>query len=466
MLHAMLGRTLLPLLALWFAGCAARTFELYPTRPPTYVAAPIADPPPSRIVLHATVGRAALERALDDAVPKTGEGTFPLLGRDRRYLWQREAFSIQFKSGRLLIDTHAKAQVEILGTVQELSIDLHIDTEPVVNAGYQARLQSPEVTVTSTDTRLRVAQSLGGALDKIKLTLQGTLRDFVYDLRPLIDETYHRLATPLSLPLGSARGCAQVSVLGLEAGPTVLADGIEKDLALVVAPSITLPCTDPGPLPPLPPLANVAFLPSGPFVVQIPIAARYEELERAMAVALPNGRLYFSKQLPDAYLEKPSIYESRDQLVVKLHLAGIAHRGNLDVPLDGDLYMVGHPAVVDNELRVPDLEPTVETSSFLLRLAASMGSDSLREQARRALRLDIGERIRAVREKMSTQLSFGNAPPGVIAASQPPAPTPALGCVRAGVSHVEVSSIHTHPGYLRLYLTLTGQAALYLPCPH
>ncbi len=27
--------------------------------------------------------------------------------------------------------------------------------------------------------------------------------------------------------------------------------------------------------------------------------------------------------------------------------------------------MTGHPAVVDNELRVPDLEPTIETSNFL-----------------------------------------------------------------------------------------------------
>ena len=461
----MLGRSLVVALALCVTGCALRTFALYPARPSPALAAPLADPPPSRIVLHATVTRAALERALDDAVPRSGEGTFPLLGRERHYLWQRDAFSIQFRSGRLLIDTHAKAQVELLGTVQELSIDLHIDTEPVVNARYQARLQSPEVTVTSTDARLKVAQSLGGALDKIKATLEGTLRDFVYDLRPLIDETYHRLATPLELPLGDARGCAQVRVLGLEAGPTVLADGIEKDLAMVVEPSITLPCAAEGPLPPLPPLANVASVPSGPFVVQIPVAARYEELERAMTLAFTNGRLYFSKQLPNAYLEKPGIYESRDQLVVKLHLGGHAQRGTLDVPLDGDLYMVGHPAVVDNELRVPDLEPTVDTTSFLLRLAASMGSDSLREQARQALRLDIGERIRAVRDKMSTQLSFGNAPPGVIPASQAPAPTPALGCVRAGVSRIEVSSIHTHPGYLRLYLTVTGQAAVYLPCP-
>jgi len=245
----------------------------------------------------------------------------------------------------------------------------------------------------------------------------------------------------------------------------VLADGIEKDLALVVAPSITLPCATSGPPPPLPPLANVASIPSGPFVVEVPVAARYEELERAMSLAFQNGKLFFSKDLPQVYLEKPGIYASRDQLVVKLHIGGHVKKGSIETDLDGDLYMVGHPAVVDTEIRVPDLEPTIETQQFLLKLAASMGGDDLRNQAREALRLDIADRIRSVRDQLSTELTFGNAPPAATATSGPGKATTALGCIRAGVSRVEVSGVHAHPGYLRLYLTLTGQAAVYLPCP-
>ena len=150
-------------MSLLLASCAApRGFVLYPNRPAAATAPPFVDPPPSRIVMHATVARIALEHALDEAVPKQGDGSFPLLGGQRHYLWQRDPFTIQFRSGRLLIDTHAKASVELLGTVQELTLDLHIDAEPVVSATYQARLQSPEVRVTSTDTRLKVAQSLGG----------------------------------------------------------------------------------------------------------------------------------------------------------------------------------------------------------------------------------------------------------------------------------------------------------------
>ncbi len=442
------------------SGCGtARTFALYPSRPPNAAAPPAVDPPPSRIVLHATVARAALEHALDDAVPKTGAGTFPLLGSERSYTWQREPFVIQFRNGRLLIDTRAKATVQLLGTSQELNLELHIDTEPVVNASYQARLQSPEVRVTSPDTRLRVAQSLAGALDKIRDTILGTLRDFTYDLKPLLDETYQRVSRPIDLPLGDAHGCAQLSVLGVEAGPTVLADGIEKDLALVIAPSITLPCAATGPPPPIPPLANVANVPSGPFTVEVPVAARYAELERAMGLAFTDGKLFFSKEFPSLYLEKPGIYASRDQLVVKLHIGGRVKKGAIDTTLDGDLYMVGHPTVVDNEIRVPDLEPTIDTRSFLLRLAASLNGDDIRDQAREALHLDIGDRLRQVRDKLSTELSFGNTTP------PPPTATTAMGCVRAGVNRLEVSSVHAHPTYLRLYLTITGQAAVYLPCP-
>jgi len=94
-----------------------------------------------------------------------------------------------------------------------------------------------------------------------------------------------------------------------------------------------------------------------------------------------------------------------------------------------------------------------------------VGGDDLRNQAREALRLDIADRIRTVRDQLSTELTFGNATPSAAVPHDPGKPTTALGCMRAGISRVEVSGVHAHPGYLRLYLTLTGQAAVYLPCP-
>jgi hypothetical protein len=445
-------RLLILTVVLGCGACAGELKALYPPRPPATPGQAFADPAPSRVVVHATVSSAALRQALDMQIPSTGAGTFPLLGSDRRYVWQRLSLAVSYLQGRIGVQAQVMARVETpLGEVQ-LPINLKILAEPVVTHDYLARLQSAQVEVTSTDARLKFAQSIAGALDKLKEEVEGQLRSFAYDLKPMLNEAHARIARPLDLPLGDAHGCAELRLLGVEAGPTVLADGVEKDLALVIAPSVTLPCAAApnAPAARLPPLANVAAVPSGPFTVSLPIAARYEELAKAMSLAFTDGKLFFSKEFPRLYLERPEVYASKDQLVVKLHINGPVDKGGIHTTLDGDLYMIGHPTVIDNELRVPDLEPTIETSSFLLKLAAAIKGDDIRDQARAALRLDIGERLRTVRQKLSSDLSFGDN----------------NGCLRADVNRIEVTSLHAHATYIRLYLNVVGQAAVYLPCPN
>ena len=431
------------------AGCAGGTQAVYPPRPPAVPGLAVADPAPSRVVVHATITSTALKAALDAQIPKNGSGTFHAIGSDHRYLWSRKPPDLAFAQGRIIVRAHVDATVEALGTTMDVPLDLEIAAEPVIASDYRAHLQAPTVTVTSNDRRLKLAQSLGGALDAIRDQIDQQVRGFSYDLRPTIAEAHARIARPIDLPLGDARGCATLTVLGIEAAPTVLADGIEKDLAVVVAPSVTLPCTYPSEPPVLPPLANVASLPTGPFTVSVPVAARYEELQKAMALTFTNGKLYFSKEFPQLYMEKPEVYAAKDQLVLKLHISGPIHKYGIDTTLDGDLYMTGHPTVVDNEIRVPDLEPTIETQSFLLRLKAALDGNSIRDQARDALHLDIGDRLAEVRKKLSSDLSFGDN----------------QGCLRAVVSKIEITGVHTHQGYLRVYVALTGQASVYLPCP-
>ena len=281
-------------------------------------------------------------------------------------------------------------------------------------------------------------------------TTEDFIEGFSWDLAPQVKDAYQKLSLPITLPAGGADGCALLKVTSIEAGPTVIAGGFEKDLALVVEPSVTMPCGNPMVLPDPPRLSNVATLPSGPFTVVVPIAARYEELARAMTLAFTDGKLFFSSTYTELYLSNPEVFASAtDQLVVKLHLAGPIKAAGLSANLDGDLYFAGHPEVVDNELRIPDLEPTVDTSSFLLGLKASLDKDGMRNQARAALKLDLGERFAAVREKLSKDVALeGN-----------------LGCMRADVAKIEVTGVYPHGTYLRVYVTTTAQAAVYLPCP-
>ncbi len=435
---------------LLLAGCLFGGGDaLYPPRPAEVPGEAIADPTPSRIVVHSTVTAAGLKRALEDNVPYKGEGTFPLLGSQRKFTWRRSMATVKFDRGRVSIDLHVEANADMPVSSLDIPLDVKIVAEPVLTSRYVAKLQSLEIQVTSRDRVMKFADTVGDVLGKIKKELEEKLNDFSFDLKPILGEAFARVSKPIDLPLGDAKGCASLKLLSVEAGPTVLADGLEKDLALVVAPSVTIPCAaDPKPAE-LPPLANVATIQPGPFSVQIPIAAKYDELAKAMGLAFTDGKLFFSKEVPELYMEKPEVYAAKDQIVLKLHMAGPIHKLGLDIDLNGDLYMTGHPVVVDNELRVPDLAPTIESSNFLVKLKAAMDGDNIRDQARNALKLDIGQRLAAVKDKLGKELSFGDG----------------QGCMRASADKIEVSGVHVHQAYLRVYVNVTGRASVYLPCP-
>jgi hypothetical protein len=432
------------------AGACSRFGPVYPPRPLPSEGPPVADPQPARIVAHVAVTSAAMSAAIDDAAPRTGEGTFPLLGADRKYSWERGPLVVGFSQGRIVLSTKVQAHVAVPLKPVDLPLDLRIEAEPVVSAEYAVKLQSVQVKVTSSDTRLTVADKLAGVYAKIEQPIDARLKDFAYELRPLLAEAYARIVRPIDLPVGDARACAKLRVIEVEAGPTVLADGIEKDLAVVVAPSITMPCPDvheDGAVS-LPPLSNVASLAPGPFEVTIPIAARYDELTRAMTAAFTDGKLFFSKDYPHVYLEKPEVYESDGRVVLKLHIAGPVHELGIDTDLDGDLFLTGHPQVVDNELRIPDLEPTIETRNFLLSLKAMTDGDHIRDQARAALRLDIGARLHDAQGKLGDELTFGDE----------------KACFRGQVDRVEVTGLHAHASYLRVYVAVTAHARAEMPC--
>lgn len=395
--------------ALFTLGTACSRFgPVYPPRPSASPAPPLADPAPSRVVVHLAIASAALRAALDDAAPRTGEGTFPLLGSERHYAWERGPLDVGFSQGRIVLSTKVRATVSIPLRSIDVPLELRALAEPIISTQYAVRLQSVEVHVASSDMRLSAADRIAGVYEKVAAPIEAQLKEFSYDLKPLMGEAFGRLSRPIDLSVGDASACARVSVLEIEAGPTVLADGIEKDVALVVSPAVTLPCPDMSPsTSALPPLSNVAALTPGPFSVTVPVAARYDELTRAMTMAFTDGKLFFSPDYPGVFLEKPEVYESQGQLVLKLHIAGPVHTLGIDTDLDGDLYLVGHPAVVDNELRIPDLEPTIETKNFLLSLKALTGADRIRDEARAALRLDIGQRLEQAREKFGSELTFG-----------------------------------------------------------
>jgi hypothetical protein len=400
------------------------------------------------VTAHLSVTGAALRQSLEDVVPKSGTGSFAILGSDRAYRWTREPLDVSFSSGKVVVKTKVASNIDLPLTSVDLAFDVGIAAEPVVNTSYVFRLQSTDVTVHSDDRRLKIVDLLAGVFQKVGTEIDQKLREFSHDLHPLLEETYNRVKMPLALPMGQAAGCAELRVLGVEAAPLILADGLEKDFSLIVSPTITLPCTpslDPSPLPPL---ANVAMVPTGPFVVTIPVAASYDELTHALGAAFTNGKLFFSTEHPKLYLEKPEIYEAAGALVLRLHIAGPVREFGIDADIDGDLYLVGHPSLVDNEIQFPDLEPTIETSNFLLSLKAMTDGPRIKEEARKALRIDLADRLAAVRGKLSSDLTFGSAKE----------------CFEAKVDKLELTDLHAHASYLRVNVVVTARASAAIPC--
>ena len=407
-------------------------------------------------------------RKLAGSLPRSGEGEAELLaGQTLRYTWQREPVELRFDRGRIAVTVKVLGRFQLLGE-RLFPISVTIIGEPVITPDFKALLQSTEVAVKADGPLDSVNRAVE---EKLQGVISGTLQDFRMDVRPLLESAFARLARPIEVPVGDQVACAELRLAALEAGPTVLADGVEKDFAVVVLPSVTLPCTpvaslsssapaDGGPSLPdagpvvassfkLPLLANVASLPTGPFTVTLPVAARYEELSLAFESAI-QGKLFFSEDYPELYLEKPHVYPSGDAVVIRMLLGGSARVAGLTIPMDGEIFFAGHPRVIDNQLAVPDLDITPGTAAELVKLKFALDGEAIREQARAAMRVDVSERLAAVKDKLSTELSFAEGE----------------GCVRAEALRSEVTGIFPHETFLRIYVQVDAQASLYMPCKH
>ena len=153
---------LLPLLT-----ACTRFGPVYPSRPPLHPSPLVADPSPSRVTAHVSMSGAALRASLEDVVPKTGEGTFMLLGSERPYHWTREPLDVSFASGKIVVKTSVASNVALPISSIDLAFDVRISAEPVINTAYALKLQSSEVSVHSDDRRLKVLDQVAGVFERV-----------------------------------------------------------------------------------------------------------------------------------------------------------------------------------------------------------------------------------------------------------------------------------------------------------
>jgi hypothetical protein len=441
--------------------------DVSPAPPAPSTSPPLTDPPLQRANLHLSLSGEGIGKVLDALVPKQGEGAYALLGA-RQYRWSREPFVVRFDDAgkAIVLNVAVSADVDIPGTTLEaLPLQLSVRAQPVISAQHQLQLQAVKVTATTTDGRVKVA-SWAGLIDHVEEMLAKQLEATAIDLSGPLKKMHAALQAPMYLPLDQASACFQLDVRGLEAGPMVMAGGLERDVALIIAPGITMPCTSARPdasvaqvqqanqtPSSLPPLFNVASMPSGPFALSVPIAAGYPEMRRALQAAFPQGRLYFSTEHPRVYLTDPDVFARGGAVVVKVKLAGFVEQG-VSIPLQGELFLSGTPQLRDNFLEIPDLAPTVETSQALLGLAFALQQDKLTSAVRSALKLDIGERLSATKQKLIDALAGTHE----LAAGAPPL------CIHAELGRMSLRDLQAHDAYLRFYADTTAYLSAELPC--
>lgn len=445
--------------------------SLYPARPAAAPSAPIADPPLSRPTMHLTLSREGLQALLDALVPASDTGTYALLGA-RTWKWQRSPFALAFDDARkaMTATTDVTATVELPGTSMIVTLKVVADVQPVLTAAHALVLQAVSVKVTSDDRRLKVADFAAGLMAHVETTLREKLTSLRVDLRPSFASLHEKLGAPLFLPLEPASACFTLDLRAIEAGPSILADGLEKQIALTIAPSLTMPCTvrdgagglvtidvdntTPRALPPLPPLANASGVEGGPFKLTIPVAAGYDELQKAMTLAFPDGKLFISTEQPNLYITNPEVFSSAGDVVVRVQLGGFVKKAGLEIDVDGDLYLAGRPTVRDNFLEFPDLKPTVETDQALLKAALALKEQELVGAVKKALRLDLSARLMSVKQKLVDSLTMRT----VLVEGVSPM------CTQVEIGRISIDEINVHDPYLRATVNATALLAAMVPC--
>lgn len=448
---------------------AAQKESLYPKGPVPQPSPPLADPPLQRPTMHLTLTREGLQALLDALVPLHDTGNYALLGA-RTWSWSRTPFALAFDDARksMTATTDVTATVEVPGTAMEIKMKVKADVQPVLTATHKLVLQAVTVKVTSDDKRIKVAEYGAGLVQHVEKTLQEKLTTLAVDLAPTFGSLNEKMNAPMFLPLGPASACFTLDVRGLEAGPAILADGLEKELALTVAPSLTMPCTvrtktglvtldastpTPTEPPPLPPLRNSSGIEGGPFRLEVPVAAGYPELQKAMMQAFPDGKLFFSADNPGLYITDPRVTSSAGDVVVAVRIGGFVEKG-VRIDVDGDLFLAGRPVVRDNFLAFPDLKPTLETEQMLLKAAIALKEQELTAAVQKALRLDLSARLASVKQKLTDALSMDKVLVDGV---------PAL-CTRAEIGRLEIKDIAVHDPYLRATVSTTALLSASLPC--
>ena len=313
-------------------SASACTEALYPPRPQQTPGPALADPPTSRVTMHLSLTSSGMSQLIEASVPQRGEVPFTLIGQ-RKLIWQRTPITLTFDgaTGKIGVRATITGEATLPVGSKSFSLTMAAEAQPVLSSDYLAQLRAPNVSITSEDRLLRAAEwgrrrAVRSQGTDRKAACRAAHRSAADARTELPGRWRSRFPSRSAMPRPVVAWAWWRSKPARRCWP-----GVSKRSRCGHRPSITMPCTNEAGMAQgaktVPPLHNVSSIPSGPFTVTMPVAATYEELQRAMKQAFTNGKLFFSPEYPDLYLERPEVYASGGQVVTKLHLDGFVKKG-------------------------------------------------------------------------------------------------------------------------------------------
>ena len=283
--------------------------------------------------------------------------------------------------------------------------NLNADVTPIVQSILEARLPSVAAAI---DAKVRERSKAKQRAHKV----------------------WSRLQQPIEL--GPDRWLA-LNPTDVQVGPFG-SDGqaIETSVKLILKPTIHRSSTPAAVDRPLPPLRLAPTSLDG-FHLALPIVAEYAAINRRIQQRLVGQEFSMSIGEP-VTIRSAQLYGSGDKLIVELAVTG---------GMNGNLYATGKPFYdrAARTLRFDHLDYTLDTKNVVARMADSLFRETLLARIESETRIDLSERIDALRERLSSLLTR-EIEPGL--------------WLEATVSDVNALGIYPVPGGVEVQIVADG----------
>ena len=416
---------------------------IYPKVVTDYIERPIAEVPSFQYHIHMGATQDGLLSLLEQTLPK--EGSFK--DNKHEYQFKRGEFLLDIKDDK--IDLTAPISIHNIPVLGRADLNVRVQVHPFLTQEYKVVFQDLKIETELKGNSLKMLNWFVGIEKLLVSVIEEKVQKFDFSIRPIMNEHFEKHARSRNFDVGDAKGCIVYNIKRIEMDDTKYIGGIEQDMSITLAPSVTIPCAAQEDSTDLPILHHVSSVHTGPNRIMIPIAVTYDGLREAVGTIFEEGKFFFSKAHKDLYVTEPDIFTLEDSIIIKMQLKGKL-RSVFSPKIDGAIYFKGTIGISDNVLSVHDIDTYAGTGEFLLKLATDIKKKSIIQELERALEIDITQLISEPKAQYSQRYPIKDLD--------------GLGCVKSNIGKVAVEDIFLHKSYVRVYLSADASTDLYIPC--